>query len=57
MIFKYQVKHNGVIYPAGTNVPVEGAPEKVEQPEVKAAPVEEKPAAETKAKPRSKKRK
>lgn len=47
MVFKYRVKHNGVVYPPGTDVPVEGKPEPkvVEEVPVKTVkPAEEKPA-------------
>lgn len=48
MVFPYTVKHNGVYYPAGTDVPVEGKP--------KAEPkVEDEPKAEPKQKTESKK--
>lgn len=58
MIFSYRVKHNGVYYPAGTNVPVEGAPEQVAEPVVETAPVvDEKPAAAPKTKARPKRKK
>lgn len=46
MIFPYQVKHNGVYYPAGTDVPVGGAP--ITEPVV-----EEKPVVEETPKPKA----
>lgn len=62
MKFKYRVKHNGVVYPAGADVPVEGVP--VETPEVKpeVVPEEEAPKAakkvvNTKATPKRKAKK
>lgn len=51
MIFDYTVKHNGVRYPAGTDVPVGGdAPQVETKEEVKEEPkveadVEQKPKA------------
>lgn len=57
MVFEYPVKHNGVDYPAGTEVPVGNAPkveEKVEpKVEVKAEETP-KPKVETKVKPKKK---
>lgn len=45
MIFEYTVKHNGVYYPAGTEVPVGYKP--------KEEPVKEEPKAEEAPKPKA----
>ena len=45
MIFNYTVKHNGVYYPAGTEVPVGGTP--------KVEPVKNEPKAEETPKPKA----
>ena len=31
MKFNYRVKHNGVVYPAGTDVPVDNEPKKIQE--------------------------
>ena len=49
MIYTYTVKHNGVVYPAGTDVPVG------KQPEVEKKAVEETPKQEPKKTSRKKK--
>lgn len=57
MVFEYPVKHNGVDYPAGTEVPVGNAPkveEKVEPKVEVKAEEEPKPKVETKVKPKKK---
>lgn len=55
MVFDYTVKHDGIVYPAGTDVPVGNMPKK-EEPKVvetKVEPKVEEPVQETqpKAKP------
>lgn len=39
MKFNYKVKHNGVIYPAGTDVPVEGIEPEKPQKKVSVEPI------------------
>ena len=47
MKFEYAVKHNGVTYPAGYDVPV-GTEPKVEKPVIKEEPKAEAPKATSK---------
>ena len=58
MVFDYTVKHNGIVYPPGTNVPV-GNETKIEEPKVvetKVEPKVEEPIQETQPKAKSFKR-
>lgn len=52
MVFEYTVKHNGIVYPAGAEVPVGKQPETKAEPKVVEV---EKPTPKPKAKPKSKK--
>lgn len=57
MVFEYPVKHNGVDYPAGTEVPVGNAPKGEEKAEPKVEEKAEetpKPKVEAKVKPKKK---
>jgi len=46
MIFEYAVKHNGINYPAGTDVPLDVTPE-IKVPVIEDEPKVEAPKAET----------
>lgn len=48
MVYEYTIKHNGIVYPAGTDVPVGDEP-KIEVKKVEK--VEETPKPKAKAKP------
>ena len=54
MIFKYKVKHNGITYPAGADVPVGETPAP-EKPVVKETVETEKPAPKATPKKKTKK--
>lgn len=44
MVYDYTIKHDGILYPAGTDVPVGNVP-KIEEKIAEPAKVEEKPKA------------
>jgi hypothetical protein len=54
MIFEYAVKHNGVKYPAGADVPV-GIEPKKQEPVIKPEEKAEKPVVKPKGSKRTKK--
>ena len=52
MVFPYKVKHNGITYPAGSDVPVFFMPEP--EPKAETPKVEEKPKPKSEPKKRAK---
>lgn len=56
MIFNYKVKHNGITYPAGANVPIEGerVAAVVETPKVDIPKTEDVPKATPKRRTKKK---